>query len=100
MHRDDRPRVYVDFLATDDEGNLLLDRYGTVRDLEQQGVTLKEGLLLACYSDDADDNGQPDELRVEGRVTYNAEEKCWVAVIDRNAIRHASELEKEAQEKT
>ena len=40
---------------------------------------------------DVDDQGEPDELLVEGTTHYNAEEQCWVAAIDWSALRHASE---------
>ena len=48
-------------------------------------------MALTLYSDDADDAGQPDELLVDGIVQYNERENCWVAAIDWQAIRHASE---------
>jgi len=49
------------------------------------------GLRKFIHTDDADDQGQPDELLVEGSTHYNEEEQCWVASIDWSAIRHASE---------
>jgi hypothetical protein len=48
-------------------------------------------MALTLYTDDADDAGQPDELLADGIVQYNEQEKCWVAAIDWQAIRHASE---------
>jgi hypothetical protein len=85
------PRVYADFQNLDDANRLKLTCAGTLRDLQRQNVQLEEGLLLTLYTDDADDEGQPDELRVEGVVHYNAEERCWVAAVDWGALRHASE---------
>jgi hypothetical protein len=35
--------------------------------------------------------GGPDELWTDGIVQYNEAEKCWVAAIDWQALRHASE---------
>lgn len=64
---------------------------GTLQDLERQGIQLQEGLLLTLYTDDADDQGQPDELRAEGVVHYDGGEQCWAATIDWAAIRHASD---------
>ncbi len=85
------PRVYADFQNLDDENRLRLTCAGTRRDLEREGIELQEGLGLTLYSDDANDDGQPDELLAEGVVQFNKVEKCWVAAIDWNAIRHASE---------
>jgi hypothetical protein len=64
---------------------------GTQEDLERQGIPLVEGLVLTFYSDDADDQGQPDELRVEGVVHYDPDEQCWLATVDWGAMRHASD---------
>ncbi len=85
------PRVYADFQNLDDENRLRLTCAGTRRDLERQGIELREGMVLTLYTDDANDEGQPDELLAEGIVQYNDVEKCWVAAIDWHAIRHGSE---------
>jgi hypothetical protein len=41
--------------------------------------------------DDADDEGRPDELLVEGVVHYDEAGRSWVADIDWSAVRHASD---------
>jgi hypothetical protein len=86
-----RPKVYADFHNADANGRLRLSCVGTIEDLARQGVTLREGMLLILYSDDLDASGQPDELLVNGVVTFSEEEHCWVATIDWSAIHHASE---------
>jgi hypothetical protein len=85
------PRVYADLQNLDDENRLRLVCAGTRRDLERQQIQLREGLTLTLYTDDADDAGQPDELFADGIVQYNEQEKCWVAAIDWQVIRHRSE---------
>jgi hypothetical protein len=85
-----KPRIYADFHNADSLGRLRLNCVGTVEDLSQQQVELREGLLLTLYSDDLDDTGQLDELLVDGIVSFSEDEHCWVAVIDWAAIRHAS----------
>jgi hypothetical protein len=85
------PKVYADFQNLDDANRLRLTCAGTLRDLERQGIRLQEGIVLTLYTDDADDRGRPDELRVEGIVHYDEGERCWVAAIDWGAIRHASD---------
>jgi hypothetical protein len=84
-------RVYADFHNLDDCNRLRLNCAGTQEDLARQGIELSEGLGLAFYTDDADDDGRPDELRIEGIVQYNHEEKCWVAKVDWNALHSASD---------
>jgi hypothetical protein len=85
-----RPRVYADFQNLDDNNRLRLTCAGTRGDLERQGIELRPGMALTVYSDDANDEGRPDELVAEAVVHYNEEEQCWVAAIDWKAIRHAS----------
>ncbi len=85
------PRIYADFQNTDDENRLRLTCAGTRDDLRRLGLELARGLVLTFYSDDADDQGRPDELRAEGMVDYDEDQGCWVASIDWGAIRHASD---------
>jgi len=84
------PRVYADFQNLDDENRLRLTCAGTRRDLERQALELREGMALTLYTDDATDDGQSDELLADGVVHFNQAENCWVAIIDWQAIRHAS----------
>jgi hypothetical protein len=84
------PKIYADFHNADSQGRIRLNCVGTVEDLSQQQVELREGMILTLYSDDLDDKGQLDELLVDGRVSFSEEEHCWVATIDWSAIHHAS----------
>jgi hypothetical protein len=85
------PRVYADFQNLDDENRIRLTCTGTRRDLERQGIELREGMALTLYADDANDRGQSDEMLAAAIVHYDEAEECWVAAIDWNAIRRASE---------
>jgi hypothetical protein len=85
------PRIYADFQNLDDHNRLRLTCAGTTQDLQRHGLELQEGQVLTFYTDDADEQGRPDELRVEGVVHYDRAEQCWVAAIDWRGLRHASE---------
>lgn len=85
------PRVYADFQNLDDQNRLRLVCAGTRSDLENQGIELQDGLVLTFYTDDADDEGRPDELQVEGVVSFDEADRCWVATVDWSALRHASD---------
>jgi hypothetical protein len=85
------PVVYADFHSLDDSNRLRLTCAGTIDDLARQGIKLREGLRLTFYTDDADDRGSPDELRVDGVVRHDPEQQCWVAEVDWTKWRHASE---------
>lgn len=86
-------RIYADFQNLDDEHRLRLTCAGTWQDLDSAGVRLQEGLALTFYTDDADDQGRPDELRVNGIVHYDENAQHWVAAVDWNTLRHASDEE-------
>jgi hypothetical protein len=72
------PKVFADFHNADAKGRLRLNCIGTVEDLAQQQIVLRDGLSLTLYSE---------ELQVGGIVQYSTDENVWVAVIDWNAIR-------------
>lgn len=84
------PRVYADFNNADPEGRLRLNCAGTIADLSHLGLQLREGLVLTVYMDDTDDQGQPDDLEAVG-VVEHSQDGGWVARIDWDAVRHASE---------
>jgi hypothetical protein len=71
-------KVFADFHNADAQGRLRLNCIGTVEDLAQQQIVLRDGLPLTFYSE---------ELEVEGVVQYSTDENVWVAVIDWHAIR-------------
>jgi hypothetical protein len=85
------PKVYADFQNLDDSNRLRLTCAGTAEDLARQGIKLREGLRLTFYTDDADDHGLSDELRIDGVTHHDAEQDCWVAEVDWTKLRHASE---------
>jgi hypothetical protein len=85
------PRIYADFQNLDDNNRLRLTCAGTTQDLRRHGLELQAGQVFTFYTDDADEQGQPDELRVEGVVHYDRMEQCWVAAVDWRDLRHASE---------
>jgi len=85
------PMIYADFNNADESGRLRLNCAGTAKDLISQKIELSERLKLTLYCDDADDNGAPDDLRADGVVQFSTEEKGWVAAVDWNGIRHASD---------
>jgi hypothetical protein len=90
------PRIYADFLNLDDHNRLRLTCIGTIKDLDTHGIQLREGLTLTFYTDDADDQGNPDDLLVDGVLTFSPEQQAWVAAVDWNAIRNESDEVKES----
>ena len=76
-----KPRIFADFHNADVQGRLRLNCAGTVEDLADQKMVLKEGQSLILYSED---------LEVDGVVRYSEKENLWVAVIDWDAIREVA----------
>ena len=68
------PLVYVDFNNADANGRIRLNCVGTIRDLARLGVRLADGLPLTVRDDD---------LQADAVVAYSAEERIWVAEINR-----------------
>jgi hypothetical protein len=79
------PRVYADFNNLDDSNRLRLNCAGTIEDLSRQGIELREGLFLTFYMDDADLNGNPDDILVDGVVQYDESNRCWVGAVGNTA---------------
>jgi len=62
------PRIYADFQNADSQGRLRLNCIGTTKDLARENVVLQQGSVLTLYSDDADAEGNADDLEVTGVV--------------------------------
>lgn len=86
------PRIYADFHNLDDENRIRLTTKGTAEDLRRLGIELSEGLPLTFYMDDADDQGNRDDLLVDGTVHFSAEVQCWVAKVNWDSVYHVSDL--------
>ncbi|MEH2329162.1 hypothetical protein [Nostoc sp.] len=82
------PRVFADFHNADAEGRLRLNSIGTIEDLANQSIELRDGQLLTIYSED---------LEVDGVVQFSEEEKLWVAAIDWDRIRQVEDFVVQAQ---
>ena len=54
---------------------------GTYQDLKEANVSPIEGKRLQFYDEDADDQGNPDDLLFEGTVHF-VEGKGWGAIIE------------------
>jgi hypothetical protein len=72
------PRIWADFNKTG-AGRLELTLPGTLRDLEQSGVTLSDGLVLTFWDYDAADDGSPLHLEADATVRFDANRHCWAA---------------------
>ncbi|MBD0266415.1 MAG: hypothetical protein ICV85_22470 [Tolypothrix sp. T3-bin4] len=77
------PRVFADFHNADAEGRLRLNCIGTIEDLANQSIELRDGQLLTIYSED---------LEVDGVVQFSEQEKLWVAAIDWDRIKQVEDF--------
>jgi hypothetical protein len=89
-------RVQADFGGLFGE-LLCLSHKETCVDADGNIVTLQNGMTLTAFDDDADDKGNRDDLIASGIVEPSPETlRClgsrWVLRIDRNGVRHESDL--------
>ncbi len=86
------PRIYADFMKTDDSGRLVLTTIGTRLDLEMNQLDLAEGMRMTFWegSDRLEDGGVED-IVAEGLVHFDKKQGCWVAEIDPGSLRHETE---------
>ena len=96
-------KVWADFNGLFKDGAVLcLSHRDTSVDEDGNTVTLHPGLHLTAYMDDADENGNPDNLIASGIVEPSPEWlRCrgskWILVIDEAGVRHESELRDASQ---
>jgi hypothetical protein len=79
-------------------GDLLcLSHRDTSEDADGNVVILQPGMVLTAFDEDADEHGKRDDLIASGTVEPSPESlRClgsrWVLRIDRNGVRHESDL--------
>ena len=77
------PEIYCDFNARMTDDGFSLETRGSVDDLSKLGLDLDNavGLRFVFQMDDADDDGQPDDIMFIGTVKFD-EEWGYLAVMD------------------
>jgi len=89
-------RVYADLNKWEEVGGqfrVILTTRGTHEDLQKHGIRLEEGLVLDLWMDDGDGAGNPDPLYFQGTIHYDELKDYWVADVNPDEVRHASEQE-------
>jgi hypothetical protein len=71
--------VFVDFHNRDTDGRVRLNTIGTMQDLNNQSVVLRDGLLIHLYSED---------ISLDGIVEYSPKENIWVAKLNPRRSNH------------
>jgi hypothetical protein len=90
----DKPRIYADFnkMGADKGAEwVILTCRGTFEDLAKLGIQLEEGQEAIFYMDDADERGNSDELEADGKVHFDEQRNHWIAILEPNSFRHASD---------
>lgn len=68
-----------------------LDSVGARGDLDRLGLELSEGLAIVVYDHDLDVDGNRDDILADAIVARDGDSGRWIAIIDRNTLRHASD---------
>jgi len=89
----DKARIYVDLNEMVTSDIVLLSKNDTKVDSGGNTVTFYDGMAVSIYTDDIDENGNPDNLIAEGRaIKYDLsnykgwEHVKWCCKIDENGI--------------
>ena len=80
----------LDFHGCVDENTYALNTRGSLEDLSQLAVGPTIGLRLTFWADDGDDNGNSDDLLIDGTLD-RLDPWGWVARVDPSTWRHASD---------
>ncbi len=91
--------IYADFMKSDFENRLVLVCRGTFDDLAEYNIAFEEGMKLTFYSDDADNEGNRDDLVFEGKVEYDKQNERWTARINWDEIKNISQLSSDEKKK-
>ena len=92
------PRLYADFNGY--FGDILCLAHGdTCMTKDGDEVTIREGMIVTAYDEDANDAGDRDDLIATGVVERSPESlRCngsvWCLRIDENGVRSESEIHK------
>jgi hypothetical protein len=93
------PKVYADFNGL--FGELLCLSHGeTCNDESGAVVRLREGMIVTAFDHDADEHGVRDDLIATGVVERSpgwlqCRGSKWALRIDKNGVRHESDLQNE-----
>jgi hypothetical protein len=72
-------RIYADFNNSDQQGRVLLNTIGSLKDIEQHKDEIAEGMEVVFY--------MTGEFEVCGTLVY---EEIWMGIPDWNTIRYES----------
>ncbi len=91
------PEIYCDLNAGMIDRGYSLERKGSVDDLAKLGLTLAEavGMRFTFVQDDADDQGNPDDIMFNGVVIHDLK-WGYLAYADPDGVYWRSQLQKSA----
>ena len=89
-------RIHADFNGFFEE-LLCLSHKETCLGADGQDIVVREDMTVTAFDEDVDDDGSPDNLVASGTVERPPEwlhcnGSRWVLRIDRNGVRHESDL--------
>jgi hypothetical protein len=83
-----KPRVQVDFNEYDRVSREIPIPHASMEAIERTGIAIRDGLVLQLYSPDLDDDGNPADLVVEGRLRFDQRARLWMACVNPATFRH------------
>lgn len=89
-----KPRVQVDFNEYDRVSKDIPLSRASIEIVERAGIAVRDGLLFQLYSPDLDDEGNPADLVVDGRIRFDAQAGLWMACVNPATFRHVAHRER------
>jgi len=83
-------KLWVDFNNATYNGWVRFNCKGTIDDLENQNIILREGLELLLWTEDEDEYNNPIQLSVEAVAHFNDKDKTWEGKCDMKNIIQSS----------
>lgn len=83
-------RIYADFnglvrgVINPERTAVVLDTFGSIRDLSNAGVVLSPGLPLVAY----DESDESEDLEGHGTAQYDPKRRWWVVEFDELGVRY------------
>ena len=84
------PRIYADFHGEQSSPRdatriaVPLDTFGSLRDLSNAGIRLREGIRLVIYAD----SDESEDLEADCEVYYSPKHQLWFAELDSSGVRY------------
>jgi len=87
---EDLPHIWIDF-GKGGGRQYILTTLGTARCVRRQGLTLKPGMRVHVYQEDADEHGAPGYLYGVGTLSWDEKRLRWTVELDSDEVKFSTD---------